>query len=76
MTNKVRIRGTDLYVNPIGLGTNAVGGHCLYLMIEDTQGRELLHTALEQGIDFWDTAYIYGPEKSEKIIGEVLAETK
>lgn len=27
-------------------------------------------------VDFWDTAYIYGPKKSEEIIGEVLTETK
>lgn len=74
---KLNIRGTDLYVNnPIGLGTNAVGGQRFYPTITDDEGREILHTALEHGVDFWDTAYSYGPEKSERIIGEVLAETK
>ena len=27
---KTQIGKTDLYVNPIGLGTNAVGGHNLF----------------------------------------------
>src|SRR5699024_769956 len=36
-----------------------------------------LHDALPiyQEVDFWDTAFIYGPKRSEEIIGEVLAET-
>lgn len=74
---KLNIRGTDLYIHqPIGLGTNAVGGQRFYPNITDDEGREILYTAIEYGIDFWDTAYSYGPEKSERIIGEVLAETK
>lgn len=76
MSNKVNIRSTDLYVNPIGLGANAVGGQRFYPNIKDDEGRKLLHTAMEHGVDFWDTAFSYGPEKSERIIGEVLAETK
>ncbi|MGM8211255.1 aldo/keto reductase [Virgibacillus sp. W0430] len=73
--NKVILRGTDIAVNPIGLGTNAVGGQRLYPTIKDEAGRELLRTALENGIDFWDTAFIYGPKRSEEIIGEILQET-
>ncbi|RBN41000.1 oxidoreductase, partial [Priestia megaterium] len=30
MAEKVQIGKSELYVNPIGLGTNAVGGHNLY----------------------------------------------
>src|SRR5690625_451236 len=73
--NKVTIRSTDLQVNPVGLGTNAVGGQRLYPHIKDDDGRELLHAALNNDVDFWDTAYIYGPKRSEEIIGEVLKET-
>ena len=42
---------------------------------EDT-GRDVLRTALEEGINFWDTAYIYGPERSEELIGEILKESR
>ena len=74
--DKVTIRSTDLQVHPVGtFGTNAVGGQRLYPHIKDDDGRELLHAALNNGADFWDTAYIYGPKRSEEIIGEVLKET-
>lgn len=73
--NKVKIRSTQLFVNPVGLGTNAVGGQKYYPQITDDDGRRVLQAALEYGIDFWDTAYTYGPKRSEEIIGEVLAET-
>ncbi len=76
MTQKVVIRGTDLEVNPIGLGTNSVGGQKYYPTITDDDGRAFLKTAIEHGVDFWDTAFTYGPKRSEEIIGEVLEETK
>jgi len=76
MAQKVTIRGTDLEVNPIGLGTNAVGGQRLYPHITDDAGREFLRVALDEGVDFWDTAFTYGPKRSEEIIGEILQETK
>lgn len=75
MTKKVTIRGTDLEVNPIGLGTNSVGGQKYYPNITDDDGRAFLKTAIEHGVDFWDTAFTYGPKRSEEIIGEVLEET-
>jgi len=74
VVKKVTIRGTDLKVHPIGLGTNAVGGQKYYPHITDEDGRVFLRTALDQGMDFWDTAFTYGPKRSEEIIGEVLTE--
>ena len=75
LVKKVTIRSTDLTVNPIGLGTNAVGGQKYYPGITDEDGRQFLRTALDIGVNFWDTAYTYGPKRSEEIIGEVLKET-
>ncbi len=74
MTKQTRIGKTDLVVNPIGLGTNAVGGHNLYPNLDEEAGKELVRTALDHGINFLDTAFIYGPERSEELIGEVLKE--
>jgi len=74
MNKKVRIGKTDLYVNPIGLGTNAVGGHNLYPNLNEEVGKQLVRTALNHGINFLDTAFIYGPKRSEELIGEVLKE--
>ncbi|WP_046174169.1 aldo/keto reductase [Domibacillus indicus] len=74
MTKQVQIGKTDLRVNPIGFGANAVGGHNLYPNLDEEAGREMVRTALNHGINFLDTAFIYGPERSEELIGEVLKE--
>jgi myo-inositol catabolism protein IolS len=75
MVKQTRIGKTDLHVNPIGLGTNAVGGHNLFPNLNEEAGRELVRTGLTNGINFLDTAFIYGPKRSEEIIGEVVKET-
>ena len=72
VTKLVQIGKTDLQVNPIGFGANAVGGHNLYPNLDEEAGRNMVHTALDQGINFLDTAFIYGPKRSEELIGEVL----
>ncbi len=74
MAEKTRIGRTDLYVNKIGLGTNAVGGHNIYPNLSEETGKEVVRTAFENGINFLDTAYIYGPERSEELIAEVIKE--
>ncbi|ASA20448.1 aldo/keto reductase [Paenibacillus donghaensis] len=74
MTNLTKLGSTDLHVLPIGLGANAVGGHNLFTGLNDETGREIVRTALGSGINFLDTAFIYGPERSEQLIGEVLKE--
>ncbi|WP_423802511.1 aldo/keto reductase [Neobacillus sp. SAB-20_R2A] len=74
MVKQIQIGKTDLYVNPIGLGTNAVGGHNLFPNLDEEAGRDLVRAGLEQGINFLDTAFIYGPKRSEEIVGEVVKE--
>jgi myo-inositol catabolism protein IolS len=74
MAKRIRIGKTDLMVNPIGLGTNAVGGHNLFPNLDEEAGRDLVRAGLDNGINFLDTAFIYGPKRSEEIIGEVLKE--
>ncbi|MFO6496666.1 MULTISPECIES: aldo/keto reductase [Bacillus] len=71
---KVRIGKSDLQVFPIGLGTNAVGGHNLYPNLNEETGKELVREAIKNGVNFLDTAYIYGIGRSEELIGEVLRE--
>ncbi|QFK70250.1 aldo/keto reductase [Pradoshia sp. D12] len=74
MNNKIQLGKTDLLVNPIGLGTNAVGGHNIYPNLDEETGREIVRTAIDYGVNFIDTAYIYGPERSEELIGEIVKE--
>lgn len=74
MVKKTRLGKTDLTVTPMGLGTNAVGGHNLFPNLNEETGKDVVRTAIDSGINFLDTAYIYGPERSEILIGEVLKE--
>lgn len=74
MSAKVQIGKSNLRVRSIGFGANAVGGHNVYGSLQEADGKALVHSALELGIDFIDTAFIYGPERSEILIGEALAE--
>ncbi|MCD7036696.1 aldo/keto reductase [Metabacillus sp. GX 13764] len=74
MPNQAALGKSDLTVNPIGLGTNAVGGHNIYPNLNEETGRDVVRTAIEAGINFLDTAFIYGPERSEELIGEVVKE--
>jgi myo-inositol catabolism protein IolS len=74
MAKRFQIGKTDLMVNPIGLGTNAVGGHNLFPNLDEEAGRDLVRAGLDNGINFLDTAFIYGPKRSEEIIGDVIKE--
>lgn len=75
MTKHIQLGQSNLFVHPIGLGTNAVGGHNLYPNLDEQAGRDLVRVALKQGINFLDTAFIYGPERSEELVGEVWNDT-
>ena len=75
MTEKTRLGKTGLYINPIGLGINAVGGHNLYPELNEDTGKELVHAGIDNGLNFIDTAYSYGYGRSEELLGEVLQES-
>ncbi|MEK4476563.1 aldo/keto reductase [Paenibacillus sp. FSL R7-0048] len=74
MANKITLGKTNLQVLPLGLGANAVGGHNLFPGLNDEIGRNIVRSALDHGINFIDSAFIYGPGRSEELIGEVLKE--
>lgn len=75
MAKLTQIGRTGLNVNPIGLGTNAVGARHIHPDLDGERGRDIIRTAIHNGLNFLDTAFIYGPRRSEEIIGEVLKET-
>ncbi len=74
MKQFVNLGKSDVEVFPIALGTNAVGGHNLYPNLDEEQGKDVVRQAINHGINFLDTAYIYGPERSEELVGEVVKE--
>ncbi|MFC3525930.1 oxidoreductase [Marinococcus halophilus] len=73
--NRVTLGNSEVTVNPLGLGTNAVGGHNIYPnMLDEEQGKALTATAIDNGVELLDTAFIYGPRRSEELVGEVVKE--
>ncbi|MDT2677499.1 aldo/keto reductase [Enterococcus dongliensis] len=70
----VRIGKSQVYASTLGLGANAVCGHNLYPDLSEEVGKEVIRTALNNGITLLDTAYSYGNGRSEELIGEVLQE--
>ena len=71
-----------LKVSPIGMGCFAIGGpfqgsngrKLAYGPVDDNVSKETIHKAIEMGINFFDTADIYGFGRSERVLGEVLEE--
>ncbi len=69
-----RILGnTHFDVSEIGFGAWAIGDAWGELVPEG-QARETLHAAIDAGMNFIDTADVYGGGRSEKLIGAVLRE--
>lgn len=75
MVKQVKLGQSDLYVNPVGLGTNAVGGHNLFPDTDEEAGKELVRTAINNDVNFIDTAFLYGPGRSEELVGKVVKES-
>ena len=64
---------TGIALSEIGLGTNYVGGHNLYLGVDESEGERLVRQALDEGISFFDTADVYGDGRCEELLGKALA---
>jgi aryl-alcohol dehydrogenase-like predicted oxidoreductase len=64
----------DVAVNRLGFGAMRITGQGIWGEPADAdEARNVLRRAVELGVNFIDTAYAYGPEVSERLIGETLA---
>jgi aryl-alcohol dehydrogenase-like predicted oxidoreductase len=82
-----RLGRSDLWVSPIGLGCNTIGGPMWdrtvrsdlpvgYGKVDDRESIRAIRRALELGINFFDTADEYGCGHSERVLGEALGSQK
>ena len=65
--------GRDLAVSRLGFGAMRITGAGIWGEPKDpAEARRVLRRAVELGVNFIDTADAYGPEVSERLIGETL----
>jgi pyridoxine 4-dehydrogenase len=66
--------GGDMVVNRLGFGAMRITGDGIWGEPKDVvESKRVLQRVVELGVNFIDTADSYGPEVSERLIGEVLA---
>jgi aryl-alcohol dehydrogenase-like predicted oxidoreductase len=77
--NYRKFGNTDLVVSEIGFGGWAIGGGAMigstaigWGDTDDNVSIKAIHTALDAGINFFDTADIYGLGHSEDILGKTI----
>jgi aryl-alcohol dehydrogenase-like predicted oxidoreductase len=69
--------GGDLEVNRLGFGAMRIVGEGVWGEPRDPENsRQVLRRAVELGVNFIDTSDAYGPDISERLIGEALAPYK
>ncbi|MBY0145553.1 aldo/keto reductase [Neobacillus niacini] len=62
---KRKLGNSDLWVTELGLG-------CMSIGTEEKAAREIIETALDEGINYFDTADLYDFGENERIVGSAL----
>ena len=62
-----------LQVSAIGLGCMSMNGGQYNRPKDKNDMIRVIHAAVDQGVDFFDTAEVYGPFINEELVGEALA---
>jgi aryl-alcohol dehydrogenase-like predicted oxidoreductase len=68
-----RLGRTGLSVSEVGYGAWGIGGS-MWLGAEDDESVRALHKAIDLGLNFIDTAAVYGNGHSERLVGQVVRE--
>jgi aryl-alcohol dehydrogenase-like predicted oxidoreductase len=67
-----KLGSTGFQVSEVSFGAWAIGG--AWGAVDDAESLAALRTALESGVNFIDTADVYGDGRSERLISQVLRE--
>lgn len=71
--DKKRLGQTDLYLTPLGIGTGESGYQFWSDPLSRKNAIEVINHALDSGINWIDTAALYGRGAAEEVIGVILA---
>src|SRR3981189_3676294 len=72
-----RLGNSDLSITPVGFGSWAIGGSGWEFgwgEQDDTESFAAIHRALELGVNWIDTAAVYGLGHSEEVVARALQE--
>src|SRR5437870_8426704 len=75
LMNTRQLGGSDLLITPIGFGAWAIGGgdwEFAWGPQDDRDSVAAIHEALDAGINWIDTAAVYGLGHSEKVVARAL----
>jgi aryl-alcohol dehydrogenase-like predicted oxidoreductase len=73
---KKRLGNSDMELTPVGIGAWAMGGGgwaFAWGPQDDSQSVAAIHAALDQGVNWIDTAAVYGLGHSEEVVARALA---
>ena len=71
---KQRLFGdTGYHASEVGLGCWQLGGDC-WGDVGETEALDILRASVDRGVNFLDTADVYGAGRSEELIGKFLGE--
>ena len=72
-----QLGNSDMSITPVGFGAWAIGGsgwQFAWGAQDDKESIAAIHRALELGVNWIDTAAVYGLGHSEEVVGRALAE--
>jgi aryl-alcohol dehydrogenase-like predicted oxidoreductase len=72
-----QLGNSDLQITPVGFGAWAIGGgdwSFAWGPQDDTESVAAIHEALDLGVNWIDTAPVYGLGHSEEVVGKALAD--
>ena len=68
---KVGMKRVDLELTKLSLGTAPLAG--LFKSVDISESDQLIHTALDNGMNYFDTAPLYGHGLAEERLGRILS---
>ncbi len=77
MEGLVSLGKTEIRISPMGVGTWQWGDYFIWRYgkgYSNADLREAFQVSLKAGINFFDTAEVYGRGRSERLLGEFLTE--
>ena len=67
-----RLGRTDMKVSASSFGAWAIGG--FWGAVDDEESMRALHAAVDAGVNFFDTADVYGDGRSERLLARLRRE--